>query len=112
MQRLPKGEETLPFYEIDGRFLTLDELRRLYPTLYEQLGIASQVGVIGITDALLIERVRMRIEQGRVPTIYRLACELSPAEQLRHMRLKDEIGLELIEAERKLLEEELRMLGA
>jgi len=47
-----------------------------------------------------------------VPTIYRLGKPptLTPEEQLAHMEARDKIGLELIKAEKKLLEEELTML--
>jgi len=98
-RRLPRGEETLPFYDLEGKMLTLDRLHR--PDLLRP----------HITDKLLIERMRMRISQGRVPIIYRFEYELSPNSQLNHMELGDKIGLELIQAERKLLEEELRILG-
>ncbi|GAI36938.1 unnamed protein product [marine sediment metagenome] len=114
--RLPKGEETLPIIVVEGRMLTLEELRRLYPELYETLiGLRRQgLGLeFEITDELLIERMRRRIAQGRVQTIYSLSLvepELTPEEQLRHMEMRDQIGLELIGAERKLLGEELRLL--
>lgn len=98
-RRLPKGEETLPFYDLEGKLLTPDRLHR--PDLLRPR----------VTDKLLIERVRMRVSQGRVPTIYRLDYELSPDEQLKHMELSDEVGVELMQAERKLLEEEIRILG-
>lgn len=96
--KLPKGEETLPFYDLEGKLLTLDKLNK------------PQLACPRITNKLLIERERMRISQGRCLTIYRFEYELSPAAQLKHMELGDDIGLELIEAERKLLEEELRIL--
>lgn len=112
-KKLPKGEETLPIIEVEGKLLTLEELKQQYPELYESLfGVAGtsnpHVGVI--SEELLIERVRVRIAQGREPTIYRLHYALTPEEQLMHMEARDEIGLELIEAERKLLEEEFRMM--
>lgn len=106
-RRLPKGEETIPIAEVEGRFLTPLELERLYPERYRALMLKPELVV---SDELLVERVRRRVAQGRVRTIYRLEYELSPEEQLRHMEARDEIGLELIEAERKLLEEELRLL--
>jgi len=113
-KRLPSGEETLPIIEVEGKFLTLEELKQQYPELYESLfkGVAGPPPQLGkISDELLIERFRMRMAQGRESTIYRLQYELTPEEQLMHMEARDEIGLELIEAERKLLEEELRILG-
>lgn len=97
-RRLPRGEETLPFYDSEGKMLTLDKLHK------------SNLLRPHVTDKLLIERMRMRISQGRVPTIYRFEYELSPDSQLKHMELGDEIGSELIQAERGLLEEELRIL--
>lgn len=110
-RRLPEGEETLPIIEVDGKLLTLEELRQQYPELYERLLEGAGNPELGIiSDELLIERVRIRIAQGREPTIYRIQGELTPEEQLTHMEARDEIGLELIEAERKLLEEELRIL--
>ena len=96
-RKLPKGEETLPITEIEGRFIMLADL-----TFPLQLGI--------ISNELLIERVRKRTSQNREATIYRIEYELTPADQLEHMILGDAIGLELMEAERKLLEEELKIL--
>lgn len=95
-RRLPKGEETLPFCDLDGKMLTLSESRKLTKP--------------PITEELLIKRMKIRISQGRVFTIYRFGYELSPDSQLKRMELRDEIGLGLIEAERKLLVEELRIL--
>lgn len=112
-RRLPKGEETLPIIEIERRFLTLQELKTQYPMLYQQL-VRGIVRKLRISDQLLIERVRLRHTQGRVPTIYRLITEevkeLRPENQIREMEQKTQIGLELIEAERKLLDEELMIL--
>ncbi len=105
--RLPRGEETLPILVVEGRMLTPQELREQYPELYREL---LERRLIEITDELLIERVRRRVAQGREMTIYRWEFEITPEEQLRHMELRDEIGLELIEAERKLLEWELAKL--
>lgn len=107
--KLPKGEETIPIIEVEGRFLTPLELERLYPERYRALMLRPEVTV---SHELLIERVRRRIAQGRVRTIYRwgFPMALTPEEQLRHMELRDEIGLELLEAERKWLEETLRLL--
>jgi len=106
VRRLPKGEETLPIVEVEGRFLTPQELAR------EHLRAILALPEIRVSDELLIERVRRRIAQGREPTIYRLGFPmvLTPVEQLRHMEMRDEIGIQLIEAERKLLEEELTIL--
>lgn len=112
-RRLPRGEETLPIIEVDGKFLTLEELRQQYPELYRSLlgGAGSPNPHIGIiSDDLLIERVRIRMAQGREPPIYRMNYALTPEEQLMHMEARDEIGLELIKAERGLLEEEMRIL--
>lgn len=99
-RKLPKGEETLPIAEVEGKFLTPNELRRL--------GLPLELRPV--PTELLIERMRRRVAQGRVATIYRLQYELSPEGQLKHMELGDDIGLELIEAERKLLEEEIGIL--
>ena len=114
--RLPKGEETLPIIEVEGRFLTLEELQREYPELYKELTEKKRLGIspaLTVPEELLIERVKLRHAQGRVPTIYRLQppYELTPEEQIWHMEQRTEIGLQLIEAERKLLEEELKILG-
>lgn len=112
--KLPRGEETLPIIEIEEKFLTLDEVRTLYPDVYERLIRPELRFEFTVSDQLLIERFRMRMAQGRERTIYRLQNKcpfaLTPEEQLRHMELRDEIGLELIEAERQLLEEELALL--
>ena len=108
-RRLPKGEETLPVVEVDGKFLALGKLKESSPGVYQSL-LQRLPRMETIPSKLLIQRVAERIAQGRVATIYRLEHELAPDEQLRRMNLGDEIGLELIEAERKLLEEELRMI--
>jgi len=113
-RRLPRGEETLPIFEVEGRFVTLYELQSEYPSLYKQLIETKTLPyALRIPDELLIERVKLRHAQGRVPTIYRLQppYKLTPEEQIWHMEQRTEIGLQLIEAERKLLEEELKMLG-
>jgi len=104
-RRLPKGEETLPIIEVEGKFLTLGKLRESSPRAYQSL-----LQRLPRPPELLIQRVTERIAQRREATIYRLKHELTPDEQLRHMKLGDEIGLELIEAERKLLEEELKII--
>ncbi len=113
-RRLPKGEETLPIVEVEGRFLTLQQLKRDYPRLYEPFVKGVFVRQLRISDELLVERVRRRHAQGRVPTIYRLIFdevkELSPEQQIREMEQRTRTGLELIEAERKLLEEEIRII--
>ncbi|GAI76905.1 unnamed protein product [marine sediment metagenome] len=115
--RLPKGEETLPIVVVEGRFLTLQEVQQFHPDLYGALIGRPRLGAplleFEVSDELLIERMRRRIAQGRVPTIYALSLvepELTPEQQLRHMEMRDRIGLELIEAERGLLREELAML--
>ncbi len=111
--KLPKGEETLPIIEIEGVVLTLEEVRRLHPDAYRQLTTPRVVFKYAVSDELLVERFRMRMAQGRVATIRRFDIEhpiLTPEEQLAHMEARDKVGLELIEAERKLLEEELAML--
>lgn len=110
MRRLPKGEETIPIIEVEGRFLTLAELKAQYPELYRKLLEPRTLEFIEVSEELLVERVRRRIAQGRVMTIYRFDMALTPEEQLAHMEARDDIGMELIEAERRLLEEELRLL--
>lgn len=114
MAKFPFGEETLPIVEVEGKLLTLAELEEQYPELYRQLLEPTRAvsAIIMISDELLVERVRRRVAQGREPTIYRWGdpASLTPEEQLAHMEARDAIGLELIAAERKLLEEELRML--
>jgi len=104
IRRLPKGEETLPVVEVDGELLTSGGLEKAYPRL-RLVGLREPA-----STKLLIQRKRMRIKQGRVRTIYRPQYSLTAEEQLRHMELQDAIGLELIDVERKLLEEELRIL--
>lgn len=112
MRKLPKGEETIPIIEVEGRFLTLQELKEQYPELYKKLLEPKTLESVEVSPELLIERFRRRLAQRRVPTIYRwgFPMSLTPEEQLRHMEARDEIGLELIEAERKLLEWELAVL--
>jgi len=104
IRRLPKGEETLPVIEVGGELLTLGGLEKAHPELrlVELREPAS--------TRLLIARKRMRVKQGRVSTIYRPQYSLTPEEQLSHMESQDAIGLELIEVERKLLDEEVRIL--
>lgn len=104
MRRLPKGEETLPVIEVGGELLTSSGLEKAYPEL--RLGELRQPA----STRLLIERKRLRINQGRVLTVYRFQYQLTPEEQLKHMESQDAIGLELIEVERNLLEEELKIL--
>jgi len=104
IRRLPKGEETLPVIEVGEELLTPAGLERAHPELrLDELREPA-------STRLLIERKKIRVKQGRVSTIYRFRYQLTPEEQLRHMELQDAIGLELIEVERKLLEEELRIL--
>lgn len=98
-RKLPRGEETLPIAEEGGRMLTLRELR------------GKKLKLRRVSDNLLIERVMKRIQQGRVPTIYQLQRELSPSDQIKHMKRKDKIGAELLEVEFGLLQEEIRILG-
>jgi hypothetical protein len=107
MPKLPKGEEKLPIIELEGKLLTPGQLKRKSRTLYQSF--TSAPGDT-FTYRLMIERMRRRVAQGRVLPIYRLDKEISPGDQLRHMEQGDEIGQELILSERKLLEEELRIL--
>lgn len=109
-RRLPLGEETLPIIEVEERMVSLEQLKVHYPDVYRQL---ITVREFEVSDELLIERVRQRHAQGRVPTIYRFirdSLELSPEQQIWHMEHRTDTGLELIEAERKLLEEEINIL--
>lgn len=110
--KLPKGEETLPIIEIEGKMMTLQEVRQFYPSTYQRLVTPRLRLAYKVSDELLVERFRIRLAQGRVATIYRwgVPMVLTPEQQLIHMEARDEIGLELIEAERKLLGEELAML--
>jgi hypothetical protein len=107
--KLPRGEETLPIAEVDGKYLTAAELESQQPVKYRQLLVAP---IVTVSDNLLVERFSMRVAQGRVLTIYRadLPTSLTPEEQLMHIKAKDKIGMELINAEAKLLQEELRLL--
>ncbi|MBA7586679.1 hypothetical protein ES708_28684 [subsurface metagenome] len=104
VRRLPKGEETLPIVEVDEELLTPVGLEKAHPRL--RLADLKQPA----PTRLLVERKRMRVNQGRVGTIYRPQYSLTAEEQLRHMELQDAIGLELIEVERNLLEEEVKIL--
>lgn len=114
-RRLPKGEETIPIVVIERLMLSPLELMKEHPRQYEVLVSRRKlVYPMRVTDELLVERVRRRYAQGRVATIYRLITdeekELTPEEQIRHIEQRTKTGLELIEAERKLLEEELSIL--
>lgn len=104
IRRLPKGEETLPVVEVEGELLTPSGLEKAHPRL-RLVDLKKPA-----STRLLIERMRVRVSQGRVPTIYRFRYELTPEDQLRHMELQDTIGLELIKVERLLLEEEVKIL--
>jgi hypothetical protein len=99
---LPIGEETLPILEIGGKLFTPKQIKSGFK--------AFPAHMRTVNDDMLIERVKMRKQQGRMATIYHTDYELSPDDQIRHMKLRDKIGLELISAERKLLEEEIRIL--
>jgi len=108
-RKLPKGEETIPIVEIEGRFHTPQDLRKQPYLLRQVLGAR----VLTVSEKLLIERVRERSRQGRERTVYRFDREnpeLSPEDQIWHMERRTTIGKELLEAEQKLLEEELAIL--
>lgn len=102
-RKMPLGEDTLPIADIDGNLLRHSDL--------VGKGIALSMALASISDRLLIERVRQRISQGRVGPIYQVPQkEYSPSDQLQHMIDKDELGKLLLDAERKLLEEEIRII--
>ena len=65
MRRLPRGEETLPVVEVEGELLTVGGLEKAHPEL-RLVELREPV-----STKLLIERMRMRVKQGRVSTIYR-----------------------------------------
>ena len=119
--KLPKGEETLPFAEVNGKFLTLNELQTQYPEVLKALlQPVSALGAVSYasqtsSELLLTERFKQRMLQGRERTIHRVDLVfpiLTPEEQLKHMQAKDEIGMELLAAERKFLQEEIRLIGS
>lgn len=100
-RRLPKGEETIPIAEIIGKVLSPKQLKAM-GIPYKEIPKPS--------DMLLIKRVKKRHAQGREPTIYRFREKLTPQQQIRHMERRTVVGLEFIQAEYKLLEEEINIL--
>lgn len=110
MAGLPKGEETLPVAEDrKGRFYSLQLLKEKWPKVPTMLQ-AKRLLARKPSNKLLIERVRLRMKQGREGPVYRWQIKLTPEEQLKHMEAGDEIGKELIGAERKFLEWSLKKL--
>jgi len=106
-RRLPIGEDTLPIAEFEGRYIT--------PTALIQLKYMGSQSISEPTARLLIERVRRRIEQDREGTALSLSGlypELSPEQILEHMELGDEEGQKHLLAERKWLEESIKILEA
>lgn len=123
MAKLPNGEETIPLLIIDGKMLSLKEIEKEYPDVYNSLTseptkdinyykklLLSKEPTIEITNKLLIKRFEERMKQGRERTIHRFLTTISPTRQMIEMVKKTKIGKELIEAERGLLEWELRIL--
>lgn len=123
MAKLPNGEETIPLLIIDGKMLSLKEIEKEYPDVYNNLTsestkdinyykklLLSKEPTIEITNKLLIKRFEERMKQGRERTIHRFLTTISPTRQMIEMVKKTKIGKELIEAERGLLEWELRIL--
>jgi len=102
-RKLPKGEETIPIAEIAGKMVSPKQLKAMRIPYKKVLTLTP-------SDMLLIKRVKERHAQGREPTIYRFTGKLMPQQQIRHMERRTSIGLELIQAERKLLEEEINIL--
>lgn len=95
VKELPRGEELLPIAEEDGIFYTPSDIGNWGP----------------VSNALLIKRVEMRIAQGREQAIQHMNQIIQPKDILAHMKVEDALGLEFLKAERKLLEEERRILG-
>jgi len=119
-RKLPGIEDSLPIYEINGKFLTLEELKESFPAIYEQL-TSSQLDTVKavstVSTNLLAKRFAMRIEKGEVFTIYSIRSSLdselsslTPQQQLYHVGLRDEEGIRILTAEYKLLEAELKIL--
>lgn len=113
MHPLLKAEEHIPFTKADGKFRTLKEVMEKYPRLYSMWTTRGlpEVTAIDDSDELMIERVKARIAQGKEHTIYRWGMKLTPKEQLEHMKKRSKIGKELIQAERGLHKELIRLLG-
>lgn len=109
-KKLPKGESSLPIVTIEGKWVSVDDIKRNFPKDYVAVLFRWQVPKV-FPSEILIERVRLRHAQGRVPTIYRVGMKpLTPQQQLKHMEQKTAVGLELIKAEKGLLLEELKIL--
>lgn len=99
----------MPFFEVDGVFMGL---REISPAQLKALAVGRKDPRLKITDRLLVQRMRVRRAQGRVMTIYRINYPpLTPEEQIKHMETRTPVGLNLIEAERRLLEWELTIIG-
>jgi len=113
-RKLPMGEETLPIAIIEGKMLTPLQLKE-HPAEFGLLVKGERPRFMAITDDLLIERVRQRYAQGREATIYRFVAdgmkEIFPEDQIVEMEQRSVLGLEFIKAERKLVEEELRIIS-
>lgn len=101
-RRISEDEKRIPIAEMGGRYLTPSEMTQ---TLLRE---APEPSV-----ALLIERVKQRARQDRVMTTYRptrIFPALTLEQQIEHMEAGDEIGKELLAAEKGWLNEVKKIL--
>jgi len=106
--KITKGEEEISLVEIDGEFLSLNELMERYPDTWKDK-LKMNKSFNGKKE-LIKSRYREKAEQGRLPVLQRFKTVITPKEQVDHVMRETEIGEELIEAERKLLEFEIAQL--
>jgi hypothetical protein len=103
MRKLPYGEETLPIFKRNGKLLKPKEMNK-------KILKEAKLSLDMTPKDLLIERFRMRVEQGRTSTIHTMNRDYTPTQQLEHMTRGDAIGKEFLQAEEGLLREELDIL--
>ena len=115
--KLPPGEADIPYWQIAGQMVTpreAAEAKREAATRWAGMKpMLESPPEIGVTDELLIQRIRDRAAQGRVPTRYvltkdssgkRVTLQLTAEEQIRQAEAHTEIGEDVLEAELKLMQ--------
>jgi len=109
MERL--GEADIPYLEIDGVFYTPREIlahAEANDEIWHRiLETRPDFDPEEIPLELLIERIRKKYQMGKLVNVYMMGYPyvLTPEQQLREVEMLTPLGMKILEAEKKLMQE-------
>ncbi len=117
LNKLPQGEENIPYWQIQGQMVTPSDAaqakREAASRWAAMKAMLQSPAEIEVSDELLLERIKQRAAQGRVPTRYVLTkdtagrpttVELTAEDQIKHAQAHTPLGEDVLEAELKLMQ--------